>query len=75
MAKTEKYLYAVVSFDKWMSEYPVVFRTKSELVSHLGLKNTRLVDKWFKDSWIYLGLAKSIVTKLPIPKVKSKIRK
>lgn len=74
-SKSVKYLYAVLELKNWITNAPVVYRTKTELVKHLGLTNTRKVDKWFQDSWVYMGLSDKIVAKLPIPKIKSKIRK
>ena len=72
--KKNKHLYVVVSISAWRDSPPFVCMTKKELVAHLSLKDTRKVDRWFRNSWVYLGVTNTLVAKLPILKVKSKIR-
>lgn len=64
-----KYLYVVINW----GEEPVVFRTKIALVNHFKKNNSRIVDGWFEKNW-FVMIDSSIVIRVEIPKVKSKVR-
>lgn len=65
-----KYIYIVIAW----GEEPIVYRTKISLVNHFNKSNSRVVDSWFESKWFTL-IDNSVVIKVDIPKVKSKIRK
>jgi len=64
-----KYLYVVFT---WGRE-PSAYRSKLDLVNHLGKSNSRLVDTWFEKSW-FTFVNDFFVFRIEIPKMKSKIR-
>ena len=69
MKEQKKYLYIAI---KW-GEEPNAFRTKKDLVNHLGKTNSRIVDEWFENSW-FTTINNQVIIRIEIPKIKSKIR-
>ena len=65
-----KYLYVVFN---WGADNPSVYRSKLDLVNHLGKSNSRVVDDWFENTW-FTFINDFFVFRIEIPKMKSKIR-